>query len=94
MNGLIPKLNAFWPSLHGICDNIMKKMQKFVSYYKQNYSNYKPKIINKCQNKPVEIMRQLIVNYKTDVNSQACQCDESILISSMIRKKLPCSHLD
>ena len=84
MNGSIPRRNAFWPSLHRICDNIMKKLQNFDSYYKQYYSNYKRKFISKCQNKSVDIMRKLIINYKTDFNTQTCQCGESILIYSMI----------
>ena len=71
----------------------MKKLQNLDSYYKQNYSNYKRKIISKCQNKPVDIMRKLIINYKTDINTQTCQCGESILISSMIGINLPGSHL-
>lgn len=93
MNSQIPRRNSLWPSLHRIIQDILQKNKNFVSYFKQNYMNYKRKIKRICSNTPKNIMKQMIKYYKTDIAHLTCQCGEAVLLSSMLSIQLPCSHL-
>lgn len=93
LNALIPRRNSFWKSIKRLADAIISKNHKFELYFKQNYSRHKTKIKNIVKSTPVEIMHSMIKHYQTNLISQSCKCGESCLLSSMLRAKIPCSHL-
>ena len=93
LNAQLPRNNSFWPGMQRIADYIMKKIHNYELFYEQNYSRYKRKVKNTCNNTPLNIMQNMIRSYKTDITSETCLCGESVLISSMLQIKLPCSHL-
>lgn len=93
MNAHIPRRNSMWPSVERIIHSILQKNQKFESHFKHNYLRYKNKTKNILTNTPDIIMEKIIKQYETDIKTHSCKCGESALLSSMLQKPLPCSHL-
>ncbi|KAK8882561.1 hypothetical protein M9Y10_045203 [Tritrichomonas musculus] len=93
LNAMTPRRNMLWSSIARIIKEMLNKVHRYKNNFMHNYATYKRKIKRILHRTPEDVMNSMIQHYQTSIDDQQCHCGEAILISSMLNRKIPCSHL-
>lgn len=91
LNSKTPRRNDFYTSLSRLISFTIEKTHNFKKAYQTNFNRAKRKIFDQCS----PFYEQLLIKESAQYNStkEKCDCGETVLLSAMMRVKLPCSHM-
>jgi hypothetical protein len=90
LNGVTPRHNTFWGSLHRIAEMFTMRIERFECCWRHNMTYEAHKAANRYRNVQSDQMRKEMIFFETDATE--CLCGETIFGSQMYRCDIPCSH--
>jgi hypothetical protein len=90
LNGVTPRHNTFWGSLHRIAEMFTMRIEHFESCWRHNMVYEGHKAGNRYRHVHPDQMTKEMIFFETEATH--CLCGETILGSQMYRYNSPCSH--